>query len=173
MTGFAVPIILTWLGYLPYMTGVLGRIAPYLSYPATVGTYHVRPLPYLLGNAPTAGQSLYVGLMAILTVILTAVNYQTTPLFAWYANQRQEILAFVTYRTGTITLALAPLVFLFSGRNNVLLWLSDWSHSTYLLLHRWVARTFGIQVLLHSFFALALYIDRGAYPAAEKMPWWI
>ncbi|KAL9045864.1 MAG: hypothetical protein Q9214_001168 [Letrouitia sp. 1 TL-2023] len=173
VTGFTVPIILTWLDYLPYMTGILERIKPYLGYPATVGTYHVRPLPYLLGNAPTVGQSLYVALMAILTVILTTANYQTTPLSAWYANQHQEILAFVTYRTGTLAFALAPLVLLFSSRNNVLLWLSDWSHSTYLLLHRWIARIFGIQVLLHSFFALALYIDRGAYPAEEKMPYWI
>lgn len=173
VTGFAVPIILTWLGYLPYMTGILESIKPYLGYPATVGTSHVRSLPYLLGNAPTAGQSLYIAPMVILTIILTAVNYQTTPLSAWYANEHQEILAFVTYRTGTLAFSLAPLVLLFSSRNNVLLWLSDWSHSTYLLLHRWVARIFGMQVLLHSFFELALYIDRGAYPAEEKMPYWI
>ncbi|KAL9608567.1 MAG: hypothetical protein Q9167_006613 [Letrouitia subvulpina] len=171
--GFAVPIILTWLGYLPYMTGIRERIKPYLGYPAIVGTYHVRPLPYLLGNAPTAGQSLYITLMVILNVILTAVNYKATPLFAWYANQHQEVLAFVMYRTGTLAFALAPLVLLFSSRNNVLLWLSDWSHSTYLLLHRWVARIFGIQVLLHSILALALYIDTGAYPAEEKLPYWI
>jgi Ferric reductase like transmembrane component/FAD-binding domain len=155
------------------MTGILERVKPYLVYSGAVGTYQVRPLPYLLGNAPTVGQSLYVALMIILNVILTAVNYKTTQLFAWYANQYQEILAFVMYRTGTLAFALAPLVILFSSRNNILLWLSNWSHSTYLLLHRWVARIFGIQVLLHSILALALYIDTGSYPAEEKLPYWI
>ncbi|KAL9127263.1 MAG: hypothetical protein Q9217_003822 [Psora testacea] len=173
VTGFATPVVLTCLGYLPYMTGILERIKPYLVYSSAVGAYQVRPLPYLLGNAPTVGQSLYVALMVILNVILTAVNYKTTQPFAWYENQHQEILAFVMYRTGTLGFALAPLVILFSCRNNVLLWLSNWSHSTYMLLHRWVARIFGIQVLLHSILALALYIDTGSYSAEEKLPYWI
>ena len=155
------------------MTGILEKIKPYLVYTGIVGPYQVRPLPHLLGNAPTVGQSLYVALMVILNVILTAVNYKTTPLSAWYANQHQEILAFIMYRTGTLAFALAPLVILFSCRNNILLWLSNWSHSTYLLLHRWVARIFGIQVFLHSILALALYIDTGSYPAEEKLPYWI
>jgi hypothetical protein len=74
VVGFATAVVLTCLGYLPYMTGILERIKPYLVYPAAVRTYQVRPLPYLLGNAPTVGQSLYVAVMVILNVILTAVN---------------------------------------------------------------------------------------------------
>lgn len=162
VTGFVTPILLTCLGYLPYMTGILERIKPYLVYPSAVGTYHVRPLPYLLGNVPTVGQSLYIALLVILNVILTAVAYKTTQPFLWYATHQQEVLAFVMYRTGTLGFALAPLVILFSCRNNILLWLSNWSHSTYLVLHRWVARIFGVQVLLHSVLALALYIDTGS-----------
>ncbi|KAH0536625.1 hypothetical protein FGG08_006519 [Glutinoglossum americanum] len=173
VTGFAIPIVLTCLGYLPYMTGILERVKPYLVYPSAIGTYQVRPLPYLLGNAPTIGQSLYVALMVILNIILTAVNYRSTQPHAWYANQHQEVMAYVMYRTGTIGFALAPLVILFSCRNNILLWLSNWPHSTFMLLHRWVARIFGIQVLLHSILALALYRDTGEYPAVEKLKYWI
>ena len=155
------------------MTGVLERIKPYLVYPGVVGTYQVRPLPYLLGNAPTVGQSLYIALMVILSVVLTGVSYKTTQLFTWYETQHQQVLAFVMYRTGIQAFALAPLVVLFSSRNNILLWLSNWSHSTYLLLHRWIARIFGIQVLLHSILALALYINTGSYSSEEKLPYWI
>ncbi|GAB1310584.1 Ferric oxidoreductase domain-containing protein [Madurella fahalii] len=173
VTGFATPIVLTWLGYLPYMTGILERISPYLVYPSVVGTYQVRPLPYLLGNAPTVGQALYVALMVVLNVVLTAVNYRSTQPNTWYSNQYREIMAWVMYRTGTIGFALLPLLILFSTRNNVLLWLSNWSHSSYLLLHRWVARIFGIQVILHSILALVLYRDTGAYPAEEKLEYWI
>lgn len=173
VTGFATPVVLTCLGYLPYMTGIVERVKPYLIYTGVVGTYYVRPLPYLLGNAPTVGQGLYVALMVILNIILTSVNYKTTLPNAWSENTYQEVLGFVMYRTGVMAFALAPLVFLFSSRNNILLWLSNWSHSTFLLLHRWVARIFGIQVLLHSITALALYIDTGSYPAEEKMPYWI
>ncbi|KAI9770290.1 MAG: hypothetical protein M1840_003449 [Geoglossum simile] len=165
VTGFAIPIVLTCLGYLPFMTGILERVKPYLVYPSTVGTYQVRPLPYLLSNAPTVGQGLYVTLMVILNIILTAVNFKSTQPHGWYTTRYQEIMAYVMFRTGTIGFALVPLLILFSCRDNVLLWLSNWSHSTYMLLHRWVARIFGIQVLLHSILALALYRDTGEYPA--------
>ncbi|KAL8702615.1 MAG: hypothetical protein Q9201_004221 [Fulgogasparrea decipioides] len=173
VTGFAIPIVFTCLGYLPYMTRILEKAKPYVVYPATFRTYHVRPLPYLLGNAPTVGQSLYVALMVILNVVLTAVNIKTTPSFTWYPTHQQEVVAFVMFRTGTLAFALAPLLILFSSRNNILLWLSDWSHSTFVLLHRWVARIFGIQVLLHSILALALYVDTGSFSTEQKLPYWI
>jgi hypothetical protein len=77
------------------------------------------------------------------------------------------------YRTGMLAFALLPILLLFAGRNNVLLWLTDWSHATYLLLHRWVARVFALQVVLHSLMALVLYKDTGAYPEEEKLEYWI
>ncbi len=173
VVGFATPILFTVLGYLPYMTGIFEKIKPYLVYPSTIGTYHVRPLPYLLGNAPTIGQSLYIILFFILNVILTAVNYHTTQPNTWFETTYQEIMAYLANRTGVLAFALAPLVILFSGRNNILLWLTDWSHSTYILLHRWVARIFGLQVIIHSIVELALYIDRGSFEEETKKPYWI
>jgi hypothetical protein len=168
VAGFGVPIILTWLGYVPYMSGLLDKIKPYVVYPSTIGTYQVRPLPFLLGNAPTVGQALYVVMFFALNLILTAVNYQSKQPHAWYPSQSKEILAYVFYRTGIIAFVLAPLVFLFSSRNNILLWMTNWSHSTFLLLHRWVARIFALHVLLHTLLALPLY-----YPAEAKKDYWI
>lgn len=168
VTGFGTPVLLTWLGYVPYMSNVLNKIKPYLIYPSIIGTYQVRPLPYLLGNAPTVGQSLYVIMFFILNVVLTAVNYESKQPHAWYATQRQEIKAYIFYRTGVLAFVLAPLLILFSSRNNVLLWMTNWSHSTFLLLHRWVARIFALQVLLHSLLALPLY-----YPSEAKKEYWI
>ncbi|MCJ1456008.1 hypothetical protein MMC28_006365 [Mycoblastus sanguinarius] len=168
VTGFGTPIFLTWMGYVPYMSGVLNKIKPYLVYPSIIGTYQVRPLPYLLGNAPTVGQSLYIVMFFILNVVLTAVNYESRQPHAWYATQRLEITAFIFYRTGVLAFVMAPLVILFSSRNNFLLWVTNWSHSTFLLLHRWVARIFALQVLLHSLLALPLY-----YPSEAKKGYWI
>lgn len=168
VTGFGTPVLLTWLGYVPYMSGVLSKVKPYLVYPSIIGTYQVRPLPYLLGNAPTVGQSLYIIMFFILNVVLTAVNYESKQPHAWYATQGQEIKAYIFYRTGVLAFVLVPLLILFSSRNNVLLWMTNWSHSTFLLLHRWVARIFALQVLLHSLLALPLY-----YPSEAKKEYWI
>ncbi|MCJ1423299.1 hypothetical protein MMC29_001181 [Sticta canariensis] len=168
VAGFGIPVVLTWLGYVPYMSGVLSKIKPYLVYPSIFGTYHVRPLPYLLGNAPTMGQSLYITLFFILNVVLTAVDYKSKQPHAWYATQGKEIQAYVFYRTGTLAFVLTPLILLFSSRNNILLWMTNWSHATFLLLHRWVARIFALQVLLHTLLALPLY-----YPAESEKQYWI
>jgi hypothetical protein len=64
-----------------------------------------------------------------------------------------------------------PVLFLFSSRNNILLWLTNWSHSTYMLLHRWIARLFLLQTLLHSIFALVLYQNTGSYAQSLTTLW--
>ncbi|KAG7135971.1 Ferric/cupric reductase transmembrane component 1 like protein [Verticillium longisporum] len=111
--------------------------------------------------------------MIILNVSLTAVNYKSARPNGWFSSQYQEVLEYVMIRTGTLGFALAPLVILFAGRNNVLLWLSNWSHSTFMLLHRWIARIFGLQVIIHSITALALYVNIGTYSEELKLPYWI
>jgi hypothetical protein len=60
-----------------------------------------------------------------------------------------------------------PIILLFSSRNNILLWFSDWSHSTYLLLHRWVARVFMLYVVVHSIIGLQVYAHNA------NTTWWI
>ena len=82
-------------------------------------------------------------------------------------------MAYVLYRTGALAYMIALLIWLFAGRNNILLWTTNWSRSTFLLLHRWVARIFTLQVLLHSIVAVILYKDEGTYAKAVKSPYWI
>ena len=173
VVGFGTPIVLTLLGYLPFMTTLFDKLKPRLVYPSTVGTYHVRPLPYLLGNPPTRGQALYIAMFVALNIIATAAGYRSWQPNMWFATEWQEIMGYVSARTGVLAFALAPLVILFSGRNNFLLWVTNWSHSTYMLLHRWVARIFGVQVILHSLTELVLYKDMGEYEVELVSEYWI
>ncbi|OAA59061.1 ferric reductase-like transmembrane component [Niveomyces insectorum RCEF 264] len=176
LTAVGLPLALTWLGYLPYATGVLDRAKPWLLYPSLVGTYHDRPLPWALGNAPTRGQGLYVGVLVVLNVVFLAVGYRTAwprQTEQWYADRYQELMAYFMWRTGVLAFCQMPVLVLFSTRNNLLLWLTNWSHATYLLLHRWVARLFLVQTLLHSLLALVLYQHTGAYAASLVTGWWI
>lgn len=174
LTAFGLPIMLTWLGYIPFMTALLQRIKPWL-YPSIIGTYHDRPLPFLLGNAPTVGQSFYIAVVFILNIIFLAVGYKTLypdHVMQWYTNRYQELMAYFMWRTGVLAFCNMPILFLFSSRNNILLWLTNWSHSTYMLLHRWVARIFLLQTLLHSIIALVLYKSTGSYDTSLKTGWW-
>lgn len=173
VTGLGTPIVLTWAGYLPFLSTIFRKLKPYLVWPSLIGTYQVRPLPSLLGNAPTVGQTLYILIFLILNIVLTAVNFQSRQPNAWYSSTWHEIMAYVLYRTGAFAYIIAPLIWLFAGRNNILLWASNWSHSTFLVLHRWVARIFTLQVLLHSIIAVILYKAEGTYGEAVKSPYWI
>lgn len=168
VTGFGNPVILTWLGYVPYMSGLLDKVRPFLVYPSLIGTYQVRPLPYLMGNSPTVGQGIWIILFLILNLILTAINYEVRWLHSWYTTKEKELAAYIFNRTGVFAFVLLPLMLLFSSRNNILLWMTNWSHSTFVPLHRWVARIYAIQVLIHSLIALPLY-----YPAQAKEKYWI
>ncbi|KAI0188322.1 ferric-chelate reductase [Xylaria flabelliformis] len=175
LTSFCLPLALTWLGYLPFMTEALERIKPFL-YPSIFRGYHDRHLPFYLGIVPTVGQSFYIAVVAILNVLFLVVGYKTSwpkQEFQWYENRYQELLAYFMWRTGVLAFCNMPVLFLFSSRNNILLWLTNWSHSTYMLLHRWIARLVLFQALLHSIFALVLYKNTGSYATSSLTEWWI
>ncbi|OAG34821.1 hypothetical protein AYO21_11035 [Fonsecaea monophora] len=174
LTAFGLPLVLSWLGYLPFMTGFTDHIKPWL-YQSIVGTYHDRPLPFLIGNVPTLGQSGYIAVIVILNIVFLTIGYETlwpNEEMQWYENHYQELMAYWMWRTGALAFCQLPVLFLFSSRNNILLWLTNWSHSTYMLLHRWVARLFLIQTLLHSILSLVLYQDDGHYSSTVDTPLW-
>lgn len=149
------------------MPAVLDRVKPYLVWPSAIGTFQVRPLPHMLGNAPTLGQAVYIGVFIIINIILSAVGYKSRQPNGWFASEWNEIMAYVFYRFGAFSFALFPVVVLFSSRNNLLLWLTNWSHSTYLLLHRWIGRLFTLYAVLHSIMGLMIY---STYQTTD---WWI
>ena len=57
---------------------------------------------------------------------------------------------YVSDRTGIISFANFPLIWLFGMRNNLLLWLTGWDFGTYNNFHRWVARVATVQAIIHS-----------------------
>lgn len=57
---------------------------------------------------------------------------------------------YVADRTGIIGTALLPLMLLFGGRNNFLLWITRWKYSTFITYHRWMARIVMLLVFIHS-----------------------
>ncbi|KAG5745599.1 hypothetical protein H9Q69_013337 [Fusarium xylarioides] len=172
--GVATPVFFSALGYFPFVTRATDKIKPYLIYPSFFRGYNIRPLPYLLGNAPTMGQGLWIAMFIILNIILGAVSYRNFPYpHPWGFTKSAELLAYVGYRTGHISFALLPLTVLFSSRNNILLWITDWPFSTFLVLHRWVARLCALHAIIHSITLLAAYVSLGTYYTDVHKPYWI
>lgn len=66
---------------------------------------------------------------------------------------------YVSDRTGIISFANFPLIWLFGMRNNLLMWLTGWDFGTYNNFHRWVARVATVQAIVHSVGYTVLVFD--------------
>ncbi|KAG8627904.1 hypothetical protein KVT40_003777 [Elsinoe batatas] len=172
LVGAGLPILLTWLLHLPLFPRIITKLSPYIITPALIKKHSVLPLPYLLGNAPTTGQTLFLLLFLLLNILLTALPYTSHSPNAYFSDPKSELLAYIANRTGVLAFALFPLTILFASRNNLLLALTSWSHATYLLLHRWMARMLTLQIILHSVLELVLYKHMGEYESEATSPYW-
>lgn len=125
---------------------------------------------------PTRGQAFFIFYLVSINVILSAVGYRGIQPNSWYASilgGDGQIISYVTNRLGVLSFANIPLLFLYAGRNNFLLWLTNWSHGTFLLLHRWVAWIATLQAILHSAIYLEIYVHDGTHASEAKLPYWI
>ncbi|RDL35207.1 uncharacterized protein BP5553_07138 [Venustampulla echinocandica] len=87
-------------------------------------------------------------------------------------GKHDELLTYVSNRIGVLSFANLPLIFLYAGRNNVLLWLTNWSHSTFILLHRWIAYISTLQACIHSAVWLQNYVATGSHTTESKLQYW-
>lgn len=125
---------------------------------------------------PTRGQAFFIFYLIAINVILSAAGFKSMQPNSWYptaSGTDGEILSYLANRFGVLSFANIPLVFLYAGRNNVLLWLTNWSHGTFLLLHRWVAWIATLQAILHSVIYLRIYIHDGTHASESKLPYWV
>ena len=125
---------------------------------------------------PTRGQAFFILYLIAINVVLSAAGFQSREPNTWYPSSSGgdgEIVTYLTNRLGVLSFANIPLVFLYAGRNNVLLWLTNWSHGTFLLLHRWVAWIATLQAALHSAIYLEIYVHTGKHAAESQLPYWV
>ncbi len=170
---FLAPIALSWMRFAPVPRNLISKVNAYLIYPALFGKRHSQPLAFNIGIAPTRGQSFFIVYIILINVIFSGVGIFFGRPNAWYPDDPAAgIRNAVANRVGVLSLVNLALVFLFSGRNNILLWLTDWSHSTFLLMHRWIGYVAILQALLHSVIWLDYYVKAGTHSAESRLPYW-
>ncbi|KAJ5205998.1 hypothetical protein N7491_003380 [Penicillium cf. griseofulvum] len=171
LTSAIIPIALSVIRFIPFPARWAAKVQAQFLHPPLIGNRHNEPF-FNTFIMPTRGQALFVAYLIIINIILCAVGYESTHLSSWYGSETIEITTYVSNRAGVLSFANIPVLFLYSGRNNVLLWLTNWSHSTFLLLHRWVAVICTIQACLHSAIYLQIYTANGTLSSESKLPYW-
>lgn len=125
---------------------------------------------------PTRGQAFFIFYLIAINIMLSAVGFKPMQPNSWYpstSGSDGEIVSYLSNRFGVLSFANIPLVVLYAGRNNVLLWLTNWSHGTFLLLHRWVAWIATLQAVLHSAMYLEQYIYTDTHASESQLPYWV
>ncbi|PGH27483.1 hypothetical protein AJ80_00723 [Polytolypa hystricis UAMH7299] len=171
MVAILLPIPLSLFRFIP--GGVRGwtYIQSLLVYPATWGKRH--RVPVTGGMVPTRGQSLYIFLISVLNIVLLLAPYVINQPQASFESTGMQKLSIIGNRAGVMAMGNVVALFLFAARNNVLLYMADWSYSTYILLHRWLGYWAVIHTVIHSFMLLANYVIKGTYQDEFARLYWI
>lgn len=172
--GAVIPIgVSALVRLIPWPASLLSKLHAYLIDPPVIGSRHSSPLAAGF-IVPTCGQALFIAYIWLINLVLSAANYHPVLPNAWLPSIKWEVLAYLGNRFGVLSFANLPLLILYSGRNNVLLWLTNWSHSTFLLLHRWISFICILQAILHSLIYLYVYTNEEGYNHAteSKLPYW-
>jgi hypothetical protein len=172
LTGAIIPIASSLLRFVPLPAFWRVRFKAIFIDPPVVGRRHSYPILNIF-HMPTRGQALFIAYLLTINIILCAVGFRSANPSTWYASKHDEILTYVANRTGVLSFANIPLLVLYTGRNNFLLWLTDWSHSTFLLLHRWVAFICTVEACLHSVLYLQIYVANNEHSTESKLPYWV
>ncbi|KAI1176239.1 ferric reductase like transmembrane component [Nemania sp. FL0916] len=158
---------------------VWAKIRQYLILPALVGSRHLQPLPGHIGYVPGRMLSINIAIYVILNVVFSSVSFGSFQPNTAFKSWQFEICEYVGNRTGTLSLVNTAIAVLFAGRNNLLISLTGWSHTTFLTLHRWSARVATVQAIVHSIAYTVSYFQPGYkgyadYAAEAAMPfyWW-
>ncbi|KAI3547549.1 ferric reductase transmembrane component 4 [Colletotrichum filicis] len=171
--GAAVPIFFSLFRFIPLPKLLISKIHALFIDPPLFGRRHKAPYFNLL-IMPTRGQAILIFYMVAVNVVLSGVGYDSAQPNAWWVNNKdQELLTSFSNRMGVLSFANLPLLILYAGRNNFLYWVTDWTQSTFMLLHRWTAYFCTLQACLHSAAWLQIYVSMGQHDIEAKLPYWV
>jgi predicted ferric reductase len=159
---------------MPFPSVLRSRISAIFSLPALFGTRHRTPVSNGIGIMPTRGQALFIGYLVLLNMLVFSVDYHPGPQpNAWFADSWEQVMCYAADRAGSLCFANISLMLLYSARNNLLLHITDWSHSTFLLLHRWVGYIAIFQGATHCLIWVHWYVKMGTHNEEAKELYWI
>jgi hypothetical protein len=167
------PIAFSLLRFVPCPSALRSKFNAWIIDSPLFGSVHNTSVVFGLSHIPTRGQALFIFYFIVINTVFCAVGCRYANPNTYYPDDRFDwMVMVVSNRIGLLSYANLPLVFLYAGRNNLLLWLTSWSHSTFLLLHRWIAAIATLEAILHSLIYLYKYAKNGTHASESKLPYW-
>ncbi|PYH96649.1 FRE family ferric-chelate reductase [Aspergillus ellipticus CBS 707.79] len=110
---------------------------------------------------PTRIEAIVAVLFWILSLALCTIGYRLVPGNIYWPEISSQLLRYSADRTGVLSFANLPLVWLFAGRNNIFIWATGWSFATFNLFHRHIAWVATLQAVFHTLLYLVIMSQKG------------
>ncbi|KAF2502862.1 hypothetical protein BU16DRAFT_554894 [Lophium mytilinum] len=139
--------------------------------PAPFGSHHQRL--YYWCAVPTRLEAIIVLSYWAINIIFSCLHYRAFIGNLYWNNISPQVWRYVADRTGILSYANLPLLWMFSGRNNIFIWATGWSFSTFNIFHRHIARIATLQAIVHSIAYTEMYLIGGYYKEEYDELWFI
>ncbi|KAK4082417.1 uncharacterized protein Triagg1_2229 [Trichoderma aggressivum f. europaeum] len=118
---------------------------------------------------PPRIQTFTITMFLIMNIVFCIHGYRIIDENLYFATPAKQVLRYVSDRTGIVSFANFPFIWLFGMRNNVAMWLTGWDFGTYNNFHRWCARISTIEAVVHSILYTVLIFMNGGW---NYYAWW-
>ncbi|KAL6900551.1 ferric reductase like transmembrane component domain-containing protein [Trichoderma evansii] len=118
---------------------------------------------------PPRVQAITLLIFLLMNIIFNIHGYRIIDESLYFSTPTKQVLRYVSDRTGIISFANFPFIWLFGMRNNVALWLTGWDFGTYNNFHRWCARISTVEAVMHSVLYTVLIFMNGGL---TYYTWW-
>ncbi|PTB72342.1 hypothetical protein M440DRAFT_1405738 [Trichoderma longibrachiatum ATCC 18648] len=118
---------------------------------------------------PSRIQTLTIAAFLVMNVVFCVHGYRIIDDNIYFGTPIRQVLRYAADRTGIISFANFPFIWLFGMRNNVAVWLTGWDFGTYNNFHRWCARISTLEAVVHSIFYTILIFMNGGW---NYYAWW-
>lgn len=162
---------MTIISVLPWPAKLTSLFHAYFIDPPVFGRYHSVPV-LNLAMIPTRGQAIFILYIIFVNVLANSLGFLVLTPNSFFPDTVYMLTRYIANRAGDLAFANLPLLILYGGRNSPLLWVTNWSHATYLLAHRWIATICVLQTCLHSAMWLQIMVSTDSHAEAAKMPYW-
>ena len=178
VTCAVIPIILSSIRFLPWPPIFVSKFRGYVVDPPLIGSRHSQAIGGVF-MMPTRGQALFILYIWAINILLASIGYHCnkgdTCAPSYKLNEINRLHS-VANRLGVLSFANLPLLILFAGRNNMILWVTNWSRTTFLFIHRYVAFICMAEAVAHA--VMFMYIEGTELSTEDLMslirkPYWI
>ncbi|PPJ50983.1 hypothetical protein CBER1_06818 [Cercospora berteroae] len=142
-----------------------------LILPATFGNKQAVAIGNI-GTIPPRLESILLAVYVVINVVMSFPGYSVFAGHLWYPDQKVQLARYIGDRTGFLSIAQLPMVWVFASRNDPVMWLTGWSFATFNRFHRLVARISVFHAVVHSIAYTAFAVVSDVYAPYKTQAYW-